>query len=329
MKSPRIRKLRGTDYRDVELTLAWAFQWRSSRPEPAVPPELLYIIDGWGSRQGDGGLGAYDPDSGEFLGGVFWRLWKNDFHSYGFLAEDIPELGIAVNPEHRGRGIGGLLLQRAQREICRLAFEGRLPRAAVSLSVERDNRLAGTVYRNHGFETVEERESDLLMLWRPDAAVEPMETGDIPAAVDLWKRTPGVWINEDGEDSEEELREFLEHNSGLNFVVRCDAPGHQALAGAVICGCDGRRGYVHHLAVLPAFRRRGLGRGMLDAIRNALAERGIRKMHLFVFGTNTAAQEFYRRLEWQYRDDLAMFSMPTGERGQGPRERTTGESGSE
>ncbi len=339
MKNTEIRQLDSHDGNFIEQVLAWAAKWRETAPESTAPAELLYIIEDWGLREGDLAYGAFDEEDGSFLGGVFLRFWKADHHSYGFIAEDIPELGIALSPQARNRGIGSMLMTRILDEVLQLCAEGNMPRAEISLSVESKNHKAIGLYTRLGFQSREHRETDILMSWKPGFEIRPMEQADIGEALMVWKKSPGVWINEEGEDSPRAIADFLRHNPGLSFTVRMSAvnpakyehaeggensarkrttaahalrPG-SPMAGAVICGCDGRRGYVHHLAVLPAFRNRGIGSALLDRIREALAAQKIRKMHLFVFQSNNSAISFYRRLKWQYRDDLAMFSMPIEE----------------
>jgi RimJ/RimL family protein N-acetyltransferase len=66
---------------------------------------------------------------------------------YGFVDESTPELGIAVSPEVRGRGIGRALLA----SLIEHARAAQLP--ALSLSVESDNP-ALRLYERLGFEKV-------------------------------------------------------------------------------------------------------------------------------------------------------------------------------
>jgi diamine N-acetyltransferase len=52
--------------------------------------------------------------------------------------------------------------------------------------------------------------------------------------------------------------------------------------------------YVHHLYVRPAFRRLGIGRALLDAVRSVGAEQGIARLALDVWTFNEEARAFFR-----------------------------------
>lgn len=79
------------------------------------------------------------------------------FTGYGWVAADIPELSMAVVPDHQGQGIGGALLDT----VCALARMSGFP--AVSLSVE-DGNGAAKLYADHGFVSVGRNgDSDVLV----------------------------------------------------------------------------------------------------------------------------------------------------------------------
>src|SRR5262245_39190851 len=78
-----------------------------------------------------------------------------------------------------------------------------------------------------------------------------LTSDDYAAAMQLWKRVEGVRANE----SAAEFARFLTRNPGLSVAARSGGE----LVGAVMCGHDGRRGYLYHLAVDPNFARRGIG----------------------------------------------------------------------
>ena len=86
------------------------------------------------------------------------------------------------------------------------------------------------------------------------ATIRRFEPVDIPAARALWQAAEGVGLS--AADEAAPLAAFLTRNPGLSQVA--EAAGR--LAGTILVGHDGRRGYVHHLVVAQSHRRRLLGR---------------------------------------------------------------------
>jgi N-acetylglutamate synthase len=136
-----------------------------------------------------------------------------------------------------------------------------------------------------------------------------MEISFLPFCMDdyddvmaLWRATPGVGLSD--VDSREGIAAYLERNPGMSFVARSDG----RLAGAALCGTDGRRGYLHHLAVYPQFRRQGIGAHLVETCLAALQQNGIRKCHLFVFAGNSEGQAFWKQVGWKLRTDLYIMS---------------------
>lgn len=123
---------------------------------------------------------------------------------------------------------------------------------------------------------------------------------DYDRAVALWRTVDGVEICEG--DSREEIRDYLARNPGLSQV----AEHAGEMIGAVLCGHDGRRGFVYHLAVALAFRGRGVGRLMLDECIRGLKGAGIRRALLLVADDNARGHEFWLRHGWE---DLAALAM--------------------
>lgn len=129
---------------------------------------------------------------------------------------------------------------------------------------------------------------------------------DYDAVLDLWSRTPGVTVRD--ADSRASTERYLARNPGLSFV----AVHEGAVVGCVLAGHDGRRGYLQHLVVLPAFRRRGLGRALVERSLAALAAEGIAKSHVDVLATNELGLDWWARHGWQRREDLVRFSHTRG-----------------
>jgi GNAT superfamily N-acetyltransferase len=106
----------------------------------ATNPDLFRYIKDWG-RAGDQGMIA--EQNGRAIGAAWLRLWPFTDKGYGYLAEDIPELAIALIPEARAQGIGTALLKQT---LALASAEFR----AVCLSTRSDNP-ALKLYERVGF----------------------------------------------------------------------------------------------------------------------------------------------------------------------------------
>ena len=108
-------------------------------------------------------------------------------------------------------------------------------------------------------------------------------------------------------DSRQAVVRYLRRNPGLSHVA---VSGGRVIA-AVLCGHDGRRGYLHHLAVAHKWRRMGLGRALVAACLDKLCGEGIPKCNLFLFASNRPGRIFWRRLGWSVRADLRLVQRGT------------------
>ena len=125
---------------------------------------------------------------------------------------------------------------------------------------------------------------------------------DFPAVLDLWRASEGIGLS--AADQPERIESFLGRNPGMSFT----AWDGERLIGSVLCGHDGRRGYLHHLAVAVDYRRMGIGRMILEKALNALAGQNIDKAHIFVYADNPLAQMFWQENGWYCRPELVLMS---------------------
>jgi N-acetylglutamate synthase len=133
-------------------------------------------------------------------------------------------------------------------------------------------------------------------------SILPFSINDYEEVISLWRATPGIGLSD--ADSREAIAAYLARNPGLSFVAR-DA---QRLVGAVLCGSDGRRGYLHHLAVHPDARHQGTGQALVERCLSGLRGVGIHKCHLFVIAGNAAGGAFWQHVGWKLRTDLVIMS---------------------
>lgn len=126
--------------------------------------------------------------------------------------------------------------------------------------------------------------------------IRALTAADIPAALQLWSKTEGVEVAEG--DRPEEIARFLARNPGLSTVAEEEG----RLVGAVLCGHDGRRGYVYHLAIRPDRRGRGLGREIMRRSLGQLQAAGLARALLLVEAGNRGGHEFWLREGWEDLD---------------------------
>jgi len=135
-----------------------------------------------------------------------------------------------------------------------------------------------------------------------------MTIDDYPAVYALWASLPGVGLHAH-EDSAEGMAYYLRRNPDSCFV----AEEGNAIIGAILCGNDGRRGYINHLAVAQEHRGRGLGRALVNACLAAMRKEGIQKCCFVVFRSNETGNAFWDAIGSVRRDDALYRSIGTGE----------------
>ena len=134
-------------------------------------------------------------------------------------------------------------------------------------------------------------------------SIQEMTIEDYEEVYTLWRASEGLELSV--VDSKESIGRFLERNPGLSFVAREEGQ----IVGAVLCGHDGRRGYIDQLAVKKSHRLRGIGKNLVARCVYNLIHTGIRRWHLFVLEDNNDALAFWNKLGWSKRIELVTMSQ--------------------
>ena len=138
--------------------------------------------------------------------------------------------------------------------------------------------------------------------------IRKMRIGDYQKIYDLWTGTPGMGLN-DIDDSEEGIEKYLRRNPNTCFV----AEQGMEIAGVILSGHDGRRGYIYHTAVRVQERNKGIGVALVDKAIEALRQEGICKVALVVFSKNEIGNALWEKRGFAVREDLQYRNKQIGE----------------
>lgn len=129
--------------------------------------------------------------------------------------------------------------------------------------------------------------------------IRVMTEKDYASAYQLWVSYPDM-VLDSLDNSEEEIVRFLKRNPETCLVALED----ESFIGTILIGTDGYRAYIYHVAVHPYFRRKGVGRALVEQALSAVKRLGIHKVSLVVFERNELGNRFWQELGFSVRNDL-------------------------
>jgi ribosomal protein S18 acetylase RimI-like enzyme len=138
---------------------------------------------------------------------------------------------------------------------------------------------------------------------RVKVAISAMTMADYDSVCPLLASIPGLTMR--SADSFEATQRYLLRNPGLSLVARSG----DRVVGCVMCGHDGRRGYLQHLAVEPNMRHLGIGTALVTRCLDALRHLEIEKIHIDVLADNAVAHEYWTNSGWKRRTDIVRYSF--------------------
>ena len=135
----------------------------------------------------------------------------------------------------------------------------------------------------------------------------PFTIDDFEDVTALWVRA-GIRLTLS--DEFPEIEKMLVRNPDTCFLGCSE--GH--IVAAVMGSWDGRRGFVHHLAIEPRLHGRGFGRLMLSELERRFREMNVVKMTFFIEKSNIDVVKFYEKLGYILREDLVAMSKTLREK---------------
>lgn len=138
--------------------------------------------------------------------------------------------------------------------------------------------------------------------------IRAMTEEDYEQVHTLWLSISGFGIRSI-DDSKEGVAKFIRRNPTTSVV----AEENGKIVGCILCGHDGRRGCLYHVCVDKAYRKHGIGKAMVNFCIQALKEEGINKVSIIAFTTNEVGNKFWRKMGWEFREDLNYYDLTINE----------------
>jgi ribosomal protein S18 acetylase RimI-like enzyme len=125
-------------------------------------------------------------------------------------------------------------------------------------------------------------------------SIRPATEEDYEYIVALWSAC-NLKVSERGRESKDAFRRQLAKFPGL-YLVATDG---DRIVGVVLGTHDQRKGWINRVAVLPAYRRRGLAIALVKACDAAIRARGIEIVAILVEPENAASTALFEKLGYQ------------------------------
>lgn len=119
--------------------------------------------------------------------------------------------------------------------------------------------------------------------------IRPCRPDECSTILKLWwdaGSTPSV------SDSIDALEQTLQSDGELLLIAEYQG----RIIGTAMGGWDGWRGNIYRLAVLPEYRRQGIGRQLVREVEEKLASKGARKISILVEKSEDAAIAFWNSM---------------------------------
>jgi ribosomal protein S18 acetylase RimI-like enzyme len=139
-------------------------------------------------------------------------------------------------------------------------------------------------------------------------AIRSAKPEDALSILELWQLAGSFPTRTDNEES---IRSLIAHDPEAVLVAEEGAK----LTGSLVAAFDGWRGTLFRLAVLPAYRRRGLGQALVAEGERRLRERGAARIrergaariNLYAIKAETSAIGFWNAVDYEPDDRCQRF----------------------
>ncbi len=121
--------------------------------------------------------------------------------------------------------------------------------------------------------------------------IREFKLSDYDLLIALWKQA-GLPFKPNGRDSRASMKEELK--KGIASILIAEKDG--MAIGTVFATHDGRKGWINRLAIIPEFRKKGIGRLLVEKAEKVLAEKGIGIIACLIEEYNQTSFETFQKL---------------------------------
>ena len=133
--------------------------------------------------------------------------------------------------------------------------------------------------------------------------IREMTIDDYEEVFALWQITSKRALSK--ADEKAKIESYLTRSEGMSKVAVIDGK----IVGTVLASHDGRRGFIHHMAVMPQYRRKHIGHSLANKAIEKITAEGIDKTHIFCYQNNETGQDFWSDFGFKKRDDVFVYSF--------------------
>jgi ribosomal protein S18 acetylase RimI-like enzyme len=119
--------------------------------------------------------------------------------------------------------------------------------------------------------------------------IRKFEWKDQEKVIELWRRVGVIRITNDPEN---DIERKLKHSPELFLVAEVDG----GIAGSVMIGYEGHRGWIYYLGVTPERQRSKIGTELMKEAEKILRDLKCPKINLMVRRSNIGVIDFYKKI---------------------------------
>lgn len=134
-------------------------------------------------------------------------------------------------------------------------------------------------------------------------AIRDFRAVDYEPLISLWDRS-GLSYRPKGRDSKDRIVREIDRPNAIFLVAEVDGQ----IIGSIFGTHEGRKGWINRLAVLPAYRKRGIAAKLVSEVERRLTDQGIEIIACLIEEWNKVSMEVFERLGYLRHTDIYYFS---------------------